>query len=137
MKVVLKLCEKFFKTKRCITADNFFTSIGLCLHLWEQSLEYIGTIRSNKLEIPFSFLKINWDQLVPQYLLLKTRYLLFLMFQRRIKLLFWFLHHVVNHHVANINIETQKPEIIMDYNKYKGIEILINFNFNIFNFNSR
>jgi hypothetical protein len=41
MKVVLKLCELYYFTKRCITADNFFTSIALCQKLWEKNLIYL------------------------------------------------------------------------------------------------
>ncbi len=28
-KALLKLCEPFFKTNRCVTADNYFTSEAL------------------------------------------------------------------------------------------------------------
>jgi hypothetical protein len=42
LKVVLKLCELYFYTRRCITADNFFSSIALCQKLWEKNLEYLG-----------------------------------------------------------------------------------------------
>ena len=83
MKAVIKLVEVYYYTKRCITADNFFTSIDLCLHLWEKGLTYLGTIRSNKIEIPV--------------ILVSTR-----------------------HHEAKINSTTQKPDMIMDYNKYKS-----------------
>jgi hypothetical protein len=41
MKTVLKLAEKYFGTKRCITADNFFTSIPLIHDLWSKNLEYL------------------------------------------------------------------------------------------------
>ena len=33
-KVVLKLAEIYYDSKRCITADNFFTSIPLVNELW-------------------------------------------------------------------------------------------------------
>jgi hypothetical protein len=112
MKVVLKLCEKFFKTKRCITADNIFTSIGLCLHLWEQSLEYIGTIRSNKLEIPFSFLKNKLRPVGSSIFAFKDS-LSIVSYVPKINKAVILVSS--NHHVANINIETQKPEIIMDF----------------------
>ena len=46
MKAVIRLCDAYYNTKRCIIADNFFMSILLCLHLWKKGLEYIGTIRS-------------------------------------------------------------------------------------------
>ncbi len=36
MKVVMKLCETYFYTNRCIIAENFFTSIPLCQVLWSK-----------------------------------------------------------------------------------------------------
>lgn len=46
-KAVLTLCEKFFKTHRCLCADNFFSSIPICKELWVNGIEYIGTLRAN------------------------------------------------------------------------------------------
>ncbi len=50
MKTVLKLAEKYFGTKRWITADNFFTSIPLVQDLWSKNLEYLGIL----IEISYS-----------------------------------------------------------------------------------
>ena len=55
MNTVLKLCERYFGSNRCITADNFFTSISLAANLKTHNLELIGTINKNKLEIPPEF----------------------------------------------------------------------------------
>ena len=38
-------------------ADKFFSSILLCKQLWEYGIEYLGTLRANKIEIPEAFLK--------------------------------------------------------------------------------
>jgi hypothetical protein len=43
MKTVVKLVEP--NTKRCVTADNFFSSIPLSNYLWEKSLQFIGTLK--------------------------------------------------------------------------------------------
>ena len=52
-KVVLSLARPYFyKARRVITADNFFTSINLCKILWEKFIEFVGTLRRNKKEIP-------------------------------------------------------------------------------------
>ena len=56
-KAVLKLCANYFKTNRCLCADNFFSAIPLCQELWINGIEYIGTLRVKKIEIPVSFLK--------------------------------------------------------------------------------
>lgn len=50
--VVLKLVEPYLHRGRNITTDNFFTSIPLAKKLLEQKTTLIGTIRSNKRELP-------------------------------------------------------------------------------------
>lgn len=55
-KVVLSLCEKYQNSNRVIYADNFFVSISLATKLWYKGLKLVGTVRSNKAEVPQSFL---------------------------------------------------------------------------------
>ncbi len=117
MKAVIKLCEIYYNSKRCITADNFFTSIGLCLHLWERGLKYIGTIRSNKLEIPVNFLKNKLRSVGSSLFAFKDFLTLVSFVPKKSKAV---LLVSTNHHEAKINESTTKPEIIMDNNKYKG-----------------
>lgn len=52
---VMRLAEPIKNSRRCITADNWFTSIPLVLKLLSLNLTYVGTIRSNKKEVPFEF----------------------------------------------------------------------------------
>lgn len=54
-KAVLKLCQPYFKSNRCITGYNFFTSVSLENKLWEENLTYVGTLWANKPEIPEAF----------------------------------------------------------------------------------
>jgi hypothetical protein len=61
-KAVLKLCEPFFNSNRCVTADNFFTSVVLAQILWTQNLLYVGTMRTNRNVIPQRFL-VNKNRL--------------------------------------------------------------------------
>jgi hypothetical protein len=42
------LCEPFYSRNRCITADNFFSSISLAKFLISKGLSYLGTLRANK-----------------------------------------------------------------------------------------
>jgi hypothetical protein len=95
----------------------FFTSIGLCLHLWENGLEYIGTIRSNKLEIPLSFLKIKLRKVGSSLFAFKDSLTLVSFVSKKNKSVILIS---TNHHDIKIDNVSQKPEIIMDYNKYKG-----------------
>ena len=47
-KLVLRLSDEYFNTNRCITMDNFFTSIPLAQDFYSKGLRLIGTIRANK-----------------------------------------------------------------------------------------
>jgi hypothetical protein len=118
MKAVIKLVEVYFNTQRCITADNFFTSIGLCFHLWNKGLEYIGTIRSNKLEIPLEFLKNNVRKIGSSLFAFKNSLTLVSYVPKKNKAV---LLVSTSHHDTGVNTSSLKPDIIMDYNKYKGI----------------
>lgn len=53
------LCEPLYHTNRCITFDNWFTTINIVdrLHYYEFGLSAVGTIRKNKREIPPSFVQ--------------------------------------------------------------------------------
>lgn len=50
--VVLKLLEPFTGCGRSVTTDNFFTSASLAAKLLEKRTTIVGTIRSNKRELP-------------------------------------------------------------------------------------
>ena len=50
--VTLKLAEPYLHRGRNITTDNFFTSIPLAKKLLQLKTTLIGTIRSNKRELP-------------------------------------------------------------------------------------
>ena len=46
--VVKMLVEPYYKSKRIVCADNFFSSIHLAESLRENGLFYVGTLRKNK-----------------------------------------------------------------------------------------
>lgn len=50
--VTLKLAEPYLQRGRNITTDNFFTSIPLAEKLLAKNATLVGTIRSNKRELP-------------------------------------------------------------------------------------
>lgn len=54
--VVLRLVPPVEGSNRNITGDNWFSSIELVDELWSRKLTYVGTMKSNKREIPREFL---------------------------------------------------------------------------------
>jgi len=124
MKTVVKLVEPYFNTKRCVTADNFFSSIPLCNYLWEKSLQFIGTLKQNKLEIPLNFLKETkktagiFLRSVGSSLFAFKEYLTLVSYVPKAKKSVILLS--THHHDSAIDELTGKPKIIMDYNSYKG-----------------
>jgi hypothetical protein len=123
-KAVLTLCEKYFQTNRCLCADNFFSSIPLCQELWANVIEYIGTLRANKIEIPQSFLK-NKSRPVESTLFGFNKEITIASFvpnKDKAVILVSTMHHD-----KEINEETKKPKLIMDYNMLKGLLLLLIF----------
>ena len=50
--VVMKLMMPLFKKGHNVTSNNYFISLDLCLRLAKQGCSLVGTIRSNRREIP-------------------------------------------------------------------------------------
>lgn len=50
--VVLKLLEPYTMKGRCVTTDNFFTSLPLASKLLAKKTSIVGTMRANKKELP-------------------------------------------------------------------------------------
>lgn len=116
-RVVLELTDFISGTGRHITADNFFTSLELSRALLGRGLTYNGTIRKNKAEIPAQFLPhrarpvqsslfgFTGDATLVSYVPKPSKAVILLS---------------TLHRQPNVSEIQQKPEIIMDYNKYKG-----------------
>ncbi|GBP79127.1 PiggyBac transposable element-derived protein 4 [Eumeta japonica] len=116
--LVLRLSENIYNTGRNITCDNFFTSIPLINKLESQhKLTVIGTIRKNKRELPKHFTEIRGraeksslfghrgNCSLVSYVPKKGKNVLLVSSM---------------HDDAQINEDTGKPEIIMDYIRTKG-----------------
>jgi len=110
-KAILTLMEPYFNTKRCLCADNFFSSIPLCKQLWEYGIEYLGTLRANKIEIPEAFLKnkkrspestlfaFQKELTIASYVPKKDKAVILVS---------------TMHHTAVIDEESNKPKMILD-----------------------
>ena len=49
---VRKIVRPYLGQGRCVTGDNYFTSLNLCHFLMKEKTTYVGTIRNNRREIP-------------------------------------------------------------------------------------
>lgn len=120
--VVMSLCEPIYRSKRNVTTDNWFTSLRLLESLYSKKLTLIGTIRTNKTELPPEFVNPPKSQQV-QSSLFGFRYNATLVSYKPKKnknvLLVSSLYYD-----NNIDEETKKPEIIIEYNNTKGALIL-------------
>lgn len=56
-KVVNSIAAPYLNVFRSICFDNFFMSIPLVDDLWRQNTRCLGTVRSNKPQLPVQFLK--------------------------------------------------------------------------------
>ena len=54
-RVVLDMTKEIKKSGRNVTCDNFFTSLRLVQQLLEKKRTIMGTLRKNKLKLPFQF----------------------------------------------------------------------------------
>jgi hypothetical protein len=117
-KAFLTLCAKYFHTNRCLCADIFFSSIPLCQELWVNGIEYIGTLRANKIEIPQAFLK-NPSRIVDTCLFaFKDEITITSFVPKKSKAL---ILVSTKHHTEEIDLNSKKLKIILDYNKLKGL----------------
>jgi hypothetical protein len=115
--IVKRLICDIVGTNRNITFDNWYTSVPLAIYLLEKRITCIGTLRKNKKEIPVEF-QANKMRAIGSCLF---------GFQKNITL----VSHVPRknkavialstmHHSNEIDEETNKPSIIVDYNMTKG-----------------
>jgi hypothetical protein len=125
-KAVLTLTEPFFNTQRNVCFDNFFTSVSLAEALWVKQTTCIGTIRSNKAEVPSCFLKNNRKEIESSMFAFKDHLTLisYVPAKNKVVLLISTYHHDKKVIISEPSVRkpqiTKKPEIIYDYNKYKG-----------------
>ena len=103
-------------------ADNFFTNILLVKYLYEKNLGYIGTLRQNKREIPLEFLPCK-KRPVGDCLFGFDGPLTMVSHVAKPRKAVVLVSSV--HHSSEIDLDTTKPQIILDYNKKKcGVDVL-------------
>ena len=114
-KVVLQLTEKL-DVGRSVVTDNFFSSMSLLKKLKERSLGFIGTMRKCRREIPPEFVSkhaecgsslfgFHADATLVSYAPKKNKRVVLISSE---------------HAKPDVDEHSQKPEIILSYNKGKG-----------------
>lgn len=119
---VLRLVKPIAQTNRNITADNWYSSIELVDELKKIGLTYVGTIKKNKRQIPAEFLPTRKREInSTAFGFQKDKTMVsFVPKKNKAVLLISSMHHQ-----RVIDKETNKPEIIMFYNKTKaGVDAL-------------
>lgn len=116
--VVMELAQPFFGTGRDVVMDRYFTSHALACELNSNNLTTLGTIKSNRREIPGCFKTARGRHVESaEYLYDHENKIIVLSFvpkkNKNVLLL------SSSHSSADISGEN-KPEIIKDYNRIKG-----------------
>lgn len=132
-RVVMDLCHPIYQSGRNITTDNFFTSVPLAIELLGKRLTLMGTLRSNKPEIPPSFQGSSQRQVHSSRFGFTEKLTLCSYVPKKGKsvILLSSLHHE-----ANISDgEKRKPNLILDYNSQKGAVDTIDMTTNTYSCN--
>ena len=114
--VVKELVRPFHNSNRIVCADNFFTSYNLVDFLKKNGLGYIGTIRENKTCIPYQF-TADKARLVGSSLFGFNNTLTLCSHVPKYNKSVMLLSSV--HHQPLIDTNTNKPQMILDYNSKK------------------
>lgn len=122
--VVMRLAQPIFQSGRNITADNWFTSLGLITELEKKKLSYVGTIRKNKREIPRTFvLATGRNQYDSIFGFRRNETLVSYVPKKGKTVVLLSSMHISSNEVADD--EQKKPEIISFYNSTKsGVDVV-------------
>ncbi|HGJ5890475.1 MAG TPA: hypothetical protein ACHBZA_03745, partial [Arsenophonus apicola] len=115
--VVKRLTDYIKNENRNLTVDNWYTSHPLATDLLQNKITLIGMIRKNKKEIPPQFLPHKERQEGTTIFGFQKDMTLVSYCPRRNKAV---LLLSTMHQSLDIDAETQKPQIILDYNATKG-----------------
>jgi len=122
-KVTKELASGFYDSGRVLTMDNYFTSLPLVEYLAENKLAVVGTVRSNKPDLPSDFREIGKRNLHSSLFLFRPKVMLASYVGKKKKLVN-FLSSL--HSSALIDSgEKCKPEVALFYNKTKiGVDLM-------------
>lgn len=115
--IVHRLVDHIKGSQRNLTIDNWYTSYDLVESLLDDKLTCVGTLRKNKREIPLSFLPQRQREVGSTLFGYQFNMMLVshVPKQNKAVLLLTSLHDD-----DSIDVETHKPDVIIDYNRTKG-----------------
>lgn len=121
--VVKRMIEPLRNTKRNITMDNWFSSIPLAMDLLNNyKLTVVATLKKNKAEIPKEFLCNRQRPIKSSMFGFHENITMVSYMPKKNKVVVLIS---TMHHDDEIDEVTQKPEIIMEYNRTKsGVDVV-------------
>lgn len=115
--IVLRLSSPIWGTGRNITMDNWYGSIPLVQSLFEKKITCLGTLKKNKTELPVEFQPNKKKAILSTMAGFQKTVTLISHVPKKNKCVFLISSM---HDDAKIDEETNKPEMILDYNMTKG-----------------
>lgn len=119
MKIVQEMAEPIEGTGRNITTDNFFTSLALARDLKRKRLTLVGTMRSNRKEIPTTISNAKSRPVSSSVHVYKEEAVL-MSYKPKANKNVILLSSMHSGRLGTIDAETNKPEIVLYYNSTKG-----------------
>nr|XP_023012890.1 piggyBac transposable element-derived protein 4-like [Leptinotarsa decemlineata] len=115
--VVLRLVDGLERSNRNSTCDNWYSSCELRKFLLEKSITFIGILKKNKREVPVEFLP-NKSRAIGTCLFGFQEDLTLVSYIPKQNTAIFLISTM--HDNDSVDVETGKPEIILDYNRIKG-----------------
>jgi len=122
-KVTKELAAGFYDSGRVLTMDNFFTSLPLVEYLAENKLAVVGTVRSNKPDLP-PVLKERGNRALYSSLFAFRPKVMLVSYVAKKKKVVNFLSSMHSSGLVDTG-EKRKPEVALFYNKTKiGVDLM-------------
>lgn len=121
-KIVMEMSEEYLDFARTIYTDNWYTSINLAHKLLSRSTNLVGTLRSNRKHNPQDVIKkkLKKGETVAQ--VSNTGIMVLKWKDKRDVLMLSTKHNDNLMHVENkFGKIISKPEVVLDYNNWKGL----------------
>ena len=116
-RIVKDLVAPWMRSGRNVTADNFFSSVSLAEDLLQEGLTYVGTVRSNKADVPDE-MRARRDRDAHSSLFgFKDQVTLVSYVPKKNKAV---LALSTMHHDSSVEGDDCKPQIILHYNATKS-----------------